>query len=213
MKHKIVLIITLFSILLTGCSSSNNKEENTFIADGKAALEKHEYKDAMTTLSAALEADNTNEEARSMYMQAMRMLNVLDYEKEENYEKAIRELEAVENIKGGSSSIKNEASDKRKELKKLNEEQLKAEKERKEKAKVTAANGKYKAEQEALSANQKLEEEKALKEKAEIEEQEKAEAEANKPGTESKPGHNTPGTTVTPPTANLVPNGATGNRP
>lgn len=211
MKQKIVLIITLFSILLTGCSSSN-KEENTFVAEGKAALEKHEYKEAMSLLSSALEADTSDEEARSMYVQAMRMMDVLEYENQGNYDKAIKELEIIVDLKGGSSAIKSEASAKKKQLDKLNEEQKKAEKERKENAKVSAANGKYKAEKEAYEANQKIKAEKAEKELAdkEKEEQEKAEQNANNP-TNNNPENKTPNTPATPPTATIVPNGQSGN--
>ena len=40
MKLRIILIISLLSILLSGCSST---EENNLVEDGKMALEKHDY--------------------------------------------------------------------------------------------------------------------------------------------------------------------------
>ena len=175
MKQKIVLAVTLISILLTGC---NSKEESTYSHDGRVALENHQYEDAMKLLSSALEEDSADEHSRAMYMQARRMLNAIEYEEMKNYEKAIKELEFIEGIKSGSSTIKSEATSKKKELEKLYDEQLKAEQQRKEDAKNVANQDKYKLEQEALELEKQkqeaLEKEKAEQEK-EKEEQDKKE--------------------------------------
>lgn len=173
MKQKIVLAITLISILLTGC---NSKEESTYSHDGRVALENHQYEDAMKLLSSALEEDSADEHSRAMYMQARRMLNAIEYEEMKNYEKAIKELEFIEGIKSGSSTIKSEATSKKKELEKLYDEQLKAEQQRKEDAKNVANQDKYKLEQEALEL-EKQKQEALEKEKAE---QEKEKEEQNK---------------------------------
>lgn len=184
MKQKIVLAVTLISILLTGCSS---KEESTYAQDGKVALENHQYEDAMKLLSSALEEDSADEHSRAMYIQARKMLNAIEYEGIQNYEKAIKELESIEDIKGGSSTIKSEASSKKKELESLFDEQKKAEQKRKEEAKYVAKQDKYKLEQEALELEKKkqeaLEKEKQEQEK---EEEEKEEKEENKDAIDNK---------------------------
>lgn len=186
MKQKIVLAITLISILLTGC---NSKEESTYSNDGRVALENHQYEDAMKLLSSALEEDSADEHSRAMYMQARRMLNAIEYEEIKNYEKAIKELEFIESIKGGSSTIKSEATSKKKDLEKLYDEQLKAEQQRKEDAKNVANQDKYKLEQEALELERKkqeaLEKEKAEQEKEE-QEKEDQEKEENDKTTENQ---------------------------
>lgn len=166
MKYKNILIIMIITILFTGCSASKKDE---LLNEGKLALERHEYTKAQELLSQALTADSTNENARSMYIQAVKMKDAAEYEDKKNYEKAIACLEAIENLKGGSSDIKNEASKKKKELIKLNEEYKKAQEERKENAKDVSSQGQYKLEQDAIKENQKQE---AIKEEEEQETQE-----------------------------------------
>ena len=153
MKYKNILIIMIITILFTGCSAFKKDE---LLNEGKLALEKHEYTKAQELLSQALTADSTNE-------------NAAEYEEKKNYDKAIACLEAIENLKGGSSDIKNEASKKKKELIKLNEEYKKAQEERKENAKDASSQGQYKLEQDAIKENQKQE---AIKEEEEQKTQE-----------------------------------------
>ena len=157
------MIITIF---FTGCSPS---KEDTLINEGKLALEKHDYTKAQDLLSQVLTIDSTDENARSMYIQAVKMKDSAEYEEKRNYEKSIECLEVIENLKGGSSQIKSEASQKKKELIKLNEEYKKAQEERKENAKDVSCQGKYKLEQDAIKENQKQE---AIKEEEEQKTQE-----------------------------------------
>lgn len=149
MKQKIILTIAILSIFITGCSLKN---DSTYVEEGKKLLESHEYKQAMKVLSSALEEDNTDDYARAMYMQAMRMLKANEYEEKGNYDKAIEELELIEGIKNGSSNIRNEASNKKSELQKLNDEAKKSALDRKQKAKYTADQDRGRIESEAESA-------------------------------------------------------------
>lgn len=148
MRGRVILLISILSIFLVGCSL-NNKDEINLTEQGKTYLEKHDYKKAMESLSSALEEDNTNENARSMYMQAMRMSNMNEFEEVKNYEDAIKELKLIEKIKNGSSVIKEEATKKKEELTKLEKEQNEAEEERKKKAKDTAGEDRYRVESDA----------------------------------------------------------------
>ena len=166
MKNKKILIIMIITIFFTGCSPS---KEDTLINEGKLALEKHDYTKAQDLLSQVLTMDSTDENARNMYIQAVKMKDSAEYEEKRNYEKSIECLEVIENLKGGSSQIKSEASQKKKELIKLNEEYKKAQEERKENAKDVSGQGKYKLEQDAIKENQKQE---AIKEEEEQKTQE-----------------------------------------
>ena len=166
MKHKNILIIMIITIFFTGCSPS---KEDTLINEGKLALEKHDYTKAQDLLSQVLTMDSTDENARNMYIQAVKMKDAAEYEEKKNYDKSIECLEVIENLKGGSSQIKSEASQKKKELIKLNEEYKKAQEERKENAKDVSGQGKYKLEQDAIKENQKQE---AIKEEEEQKTQE-----------------------------------------
>ena len=169
MKQKKILILMIITIFFTGCSAFKKDE---LLNEGKLALEKHEYTKAQDLLSQVLTADSTNENARSMYMQAVKMNDAAEYEEKQNYDKAIECLNVIENLKGGSSEIKKEASKKKKEFIKLNEEYKKSQEERKENAKDVSSKEQYKLEQDALKENQKQD---ALKEK----EEQKAQEEEN----------------------------------
>lgn len=148
MRGRVILLISILSIFLVGCSF-NNKDEINLTEQGKTYLEKHDYKKAMESLSSALEEDNTNENARAMYMQAMRMSNMTEFEEAKNYEDAIKELKLIEKIKNGSSVIKEEATKKKEELTKLEKEQNEAEEQRKKKAKDIAGEDRYRVESDA----------------------------------------------------------------
>ena len=182
MKQKIILLVALLSILLTGCS---NQDENSLVEQGKNALEKHKYSDAREFLSQALEVDSADENARAMYMQAMRMENTDKYKGQGNYKKAIKELELLEKIKGGSSTIKNEASNLKKELEKLNEQYKQEQEERKENAKLTSKKDKHRVERDALNSIKK--EEPKKEEVTEEKTQEKPESKPEESKPESKP--------------------------
>ncbi len=178
MKNKSILIIMIMTIFFTGCSKTKNDE---LLHEGKLALEKHDYTNAQELLSQVLTADSGNEHARSMYMQAVKMKDALEYENKQLYDKAIQSLEEVETLKGGSSDIKSEAAEKRKELTKLNEEYKQDQEKRKENAKYVSGQDKNKLEQNALKENQKQEE--AEKEEQNQEEQdEQNKEENNQPG-------------------------------
>jgi len=207
MKNKSILIIMIITIFFTGCSKTKNDE---LLHEGKLALEKHDYTNAQELLSQVLTADSTNEHARSMYMQAVKMKDALEYENKQLYDKAIQSLEEVEKLKGGSADIKSEAAEKRKELTKLNEEYKKDQEKRKENAKYVSGQDKSKLEQNALKENQKQEEaEKEEQNKVEQEEQNKVEQEEQNKEENNQPVNpqenmtqENPGSTIQPPSGN-----------
>lgn len=173
MKIKILLAILILALGMTGCSS---EEVRDLVSEGRTALEKHEYTQARKLLSEALQVDSGNDDARGMYIQAYRMESALKYVKQENYKKAIEDLKVAEKAKGGSSVIKDEASNKRAELEQKQKDYEIAQEERRENAKLTSSHDVDKMEEAALKEQQKqLEEQK----KQEEEEKLKQEQEQN----------------------------------
>ena len=150
MKNKMILVMIITTIFFVGCSRI---KENELFSKAKLALEKHEYTKAQELLSQVLSADSTNENARSMYMQAVKMKDAIKYEEKQLYDKAIECLEDIEKLKGGSSKIKSEAYEKKKEITKLNKEYKKAQEERKENAKQVSSKENSKLEEDALKEN------------------------------------------------------------
>lgn len=168
MKKRLVLFIAIVSILAAGCSSKNKSK---LVEQGKYALENHNYKEAKEFLSQALDDDSTDEHARAMYVQAMRLEKAIKYEEQGNYKKAIEELDVGEKIKNGLQSIHVDISNKKKELTKLNEEYLKSQEERKENAKIEVGKDRYRVEQLANKENQKILEKKRKEEEAKKQEE------------------------------------------
>lgn len=149
-KIKLIALSMVMALSLTACKSGEGTE---LFNDGQVALEKHEYKTAMQKFSDVLEGDSENKVARDMYGQAMRMLRVEEYENDEEYEKALKEIEKILRLKNGSSKIKKEAEQKKVELEKLVENLDAEREERKQNAKEAAKNNKGQVESDALHSN------------------------------------------------------------
>ena len=213
MKIKILLAILILALGMTGCSS---EEVRDLVSEGRTALEKHEYTQARKLLSEALQVDSGNDDARGMYIQAYRMESALKYEKQENYKKAIEDLKVAEKAKGGSSVIKDEASNKRVELEQKQKDYEIAQEERRENAKLTSSHDVDKMEEAALKEQQKqLEEQKKQEEEEKLKQEQEqnnqqiqdSQAEQNQNGTitlkpntsaQQKPQENKPQTILVP---------------
>ncbi|WP_297136603.1 hypothetical protein [Terrisporobacter sp.] len=122
MKIKLLTILIFIILTFTGCSKSS---ESNLLNEAKDKLENYEYKSAMTILSQIINEDGNNDEARAMYIQARKMFNAQQYESNNDFEKAIKELEDIVDINNGSKLIKKEAINKKSELEKLQEEKEK----------------------------------------------------------------------------------------
>jgi hypothetical protein len=179
MKLKIVLIISIiFFIFSSGCS---NKKTANLQKNGKVYLEEHNYKKAKEALSEELGVNSSDENVRSMYKQATVMDIVLGYENQKKYKKAISELETIEKIKNGSSVIKSEVEQKKKDLVLLNEKYESDQEKRKENAKIVSNKDGYRIEQEAIKEQEKqLEKYQDETTKKEDEDDKKSKEEVNK---------------------------------
>lgn len=155
MKKKLLLVLVLITALTGGCSKVTL---NNSLIKGQEKLESHKYDEALTLLSQVLNEDSQNESARAMYMQARKMQSAQNYEKNHDYEKAIKELDSIVNINAGSKKIKRESINKKAELEKLKERAEKEALERKENAKKASEKDINKLESDMIYNNQIKEE-------------------------------------------------------
>ncbi|WP_434793159.1 hypothetical protein TPDSL_23810 [Terrisporobacter petrolearius] len=155
MKKKLLLVLVLITALTGGCSKVTL---NNSLIKGQEKLESHKYDEALTLLSQVLNEDSQNESARAMYMQARKMQSAQNYEKNHDYEKAIKELDSIVNINAGSKKIKRESVNKKAELEKLKERAEKEALERKENAKKASEKDINKLESDMIYNNQIKEE-------------------------------------------------------
>lgn len=181
MKLKIILPTLLLSMLMVGCSFDENESLN----EGKTALEKHEYSKATDIFSDILQGDSSNEEARSMYIQAIKMQKSDKYESIGDYKNAIEELTDIEKLDEGSQSILNEAKEKKEQLIKKNDEYEKAREKRRENAKISSSNDSYNYEAKLDTIRQEQEEYK-VNEENKVNEEENSKPEENKVNEEEK---------------------------
>lgn len=157
MKKKLLLILMMITIFTTGCNKLSESEE---FVQGQEKLESHQYNEALTLLSQVLNEDPDNSSARSMYMQARKMQSAQEYENNQDYIRAIRELETIVNINDGSKQIKREAINKKAELEKLQDQKEQEAIRRKENAKKVSKEENSKRKYHTSNTNKKKEDKK-----------------------------------------------------
>lgn len=159
MKKEAILVIILILIapLTIGC---NRASQNTYFIKAQNKLENNDYDEALNLLSQVLDENPENESARAMYMQAMKMKSAQIYEKNNDYEKAIKELEYIVNIDNGSKKIKRQSINKKAELEKLQEKYDMEVLQRKENAKKAAKEYINNTESKIIYENNKKQEDK-----------------------------------------------------
>ena len=157
MKKKLLLILMMITIFTTGCNKLSESEE---FVQGQEKLESHQYNEALTLLSQVLNEDPDNSSARSMYMQARKMQSAQEYENNQDYIRAIRELETIVNINDGSKQIKREAINKKAELENLQKQKEEEATRRKENAKKVSKQENSKIKYHTSNTNKKKEDKK-----------------------------------------------------
>ena len=159
MKKKLLLILMMITIFTTGCNKLSESED---FVQGQEKLESHQYNEALTLLSQVLNEDPDNSSARSMYMQARKMQSAQEYENNQDYIRAIRELETIVNINDGSKQIKREAINKKAELEKLQDQKEQEAIRRKENAKKVSKEENSKRKNNTSNTKKKKEDKKKL---------------------------------------------------
>ena len=154
---KLLLILMMITIFTTGCNKLSESED---FVQGQEKLESHQYNEALTLLSQVLNEDPDNSSARSMYMQARKMQSAQEYENNQDYIRAIRELETIVNINDGSKQIKREAINKKAELEKLQDQKEQEAIRRKENAKKVSKEENSKRKNNTSNTNKEKEDKK-----------------------------------------------------
>ena len=157
MKKKLLLILMMITIFITGCNKLSESED---FVQGQEKLESHQYNEALTLLSQVLNEDPDNSSARSMYMQARKMQSAQEYENNQDYIRAIRELETIVNINDGSKQIKREAINKKAELENLQKQKEEEATRRKENAKKVSKEENSKRKNNTSNTNKEKEDKK-----------------------------------------------------
>ena len=187
MKKKVILILVLIGTLVSGCSKLS---EDSYFIQGKEKLESHQYDEALTLLSQVLDENPENESARAMYMQARKMKSAKIYEENNDYDKAIKELDFIVNIDNGSKKIKRESINKKAELEKLQQTYEKEALERKENAKKVSKEDINRIQSQIIYENNKKQEEEKKeedkKEENKIEEETNENQPSNQPTTDKE---------------------------
>lgn len=151
MKKTLLLALIIVSGIIGGCSKM---EESSELDKARKELENHNFDVAQDILSELLNDYSGNEQARAMYLQARKMSSALKYEQNQDYDKAITELNDIVNINNGSSVIKKESINKKEELEKLEAQREKDALNRKSNAKSTTKKYNSKSELEIIKQQQ-----------------------------------------------------------
>lgn len=152
MKTNVVLIPIIVMLALVGCSSED-VERDRVINKGISAIKKKSFDDATDIFANQLNKNGDDEQIRSLYRQAKCLKNATRLKEEERYKEALREFKYIDGVSSGSPTTEKYLEELKVELESKMEEQVKAEEERKLKAKEVAASDTIKAEKELEEGN------------------------------------------------------------
>lgn len=116
MKKTLLIAVLIITGIFGGCSKVSESAE---LQKARHELESHNYDVALDILTEIINDDPDNKSARAMYMQGRKMSSALNHEQNQDYDKAIADLNDIVNINNGSNLIKKESIKKKEELEKL----------------------------------------------------------------------------------------------
>lgn len=178
---KILLLIAMISIMTVGCSKKSQEGDEFNL--GQSALEKGNYKEAIEYLQKAVNKNSENDDARTMYIQAMNISKAIKYKEDGNYHKAIKLLADTEKLSGGSLETKEKAMEMKEEFQNLLDQKLSQAEKRKESARASIKKDTERVNNEALKAQQQaLEEAKKQEEMLKKENQQNGTFDTNNQG-------------------------------
>jgi tetratricopeptide (TPR) repeat protein len=152
--RKVVILFTALLFVLVGCN--NNQAFTEAMEEGKALLERKEYDKALESFQLAINEDEKNVEANSLYSMAEKMKNANKALSEGKADEAIRLFEEVEKVDGGYQLLQQQAKEQR--------EQARAKKEQQEQEKQQVAEVEKAKEEKQVKEAKKVTEEKQARE-------------------------------------------------
>lgn len=103
---KILILVTLMALLLTGCGSS---KYDSFMEQGTTAVTEAKYEEALDFFAQALEEKSDDPEAKALETQTDYLVSAIKLEGEEKYEEAIALLEKIQAVESESDVVKTAA--------------------------------------------------------------------------------------------------------
>ena len=117
---KLLALITICALMLTGCNS--DKKYNEFMEDGIEAVKQESYNEALRCFSSALEEKEGDSEATSLYDQVEKILEAKAKMSAELYDSAIKVCDEIMKSQSNSTVVKDIATELKEECEKLKEE-------------------------------------------------------------------------------------------
>lgn len=135
---KILLILTLCILSITGCSKEDSQSFEKYIEEGKMAIADQEYEKALNffTLAKEEKEKEEDEELNSLYNQTNNLVEAINSKEKENYTVAIQLCDVIDKIDSQTNIVKEAAQKVKKECTELMEE----EKDEKKKEEQTSSN-------------------------------------------------------------------------
>ena len=106
-KFKHIIIVLLSILLLVGCSNSETYEKA--IEEGKLSIVSGNYETAEKMFSLAIEENKNDKEAKGLYEQTKKLIQLNELYEENEIEKSLKICEEILNIKTDSNVVKEEA--------------------------------------------------------------------------------------------------------
>lgn len=117
--RKILLLLTLCILFITGCSKEDEQSFEKYMEEGKVAIANQEYEKALNFFTLAKEEKEDNEELNSLYNQTNNLVEAIDSKEKENYSIAIKLCETINKMESKTNIVKQAAEDVKKECDKL----------------------------------------------------------------------------------------------
>ena len=136
---KILIILTICMLSITGCSKNDNQSFEKYMEEGKMAVANQEYDKALNFFTLALEENKDDTDVKSLYNQTKNLVEAIDSKEKKNYTVAIQLCDVISNMESNTNIIKDAADKVKKESNELMEKAQRQEKEKEIEEKKTQA--------------------------------------------------------------------------
>ena len=136
---KILVILTICILSITGCSKGDNQSFEKYMEEGRMAVANQEYDKALNFFTLALEENKDDTDAKSLYNQTKNLVEAIDSKDQKNYTVAIQLCDVISNMESNTNIIKDAAENVKKESNELMEKAQRQDKEKEREKEKTQA--------------------------------------------------------------------------